>query len=426
MVMNPARAAVCVLVLGLTAAAAPAQFTQYTRPGRFDESPLSTKKLLDEAIEDAKWSAGRLRLDPWLGVREITYDDNVGGRAEGVQSDLTATVGLGLRAYLPVGEDLILAGHLLPEYVWWRDLEDRRRVNGRAGVGLFGTVGRTALELSVSRIDDARFYSREFEDQVNTRDEIGALSLEAPIGRGFALFGAGRVRRLRFLDDDPGVRQVRALDRDETVARAGLRYAFRRGVSVGLGAEYSEATFEQVDSLRDNSGTAPLLEIAYSGRHLYFDADVAVRDLEFEDAPAPIDYDRPTGGAKLRWYFVEGLGAQLYTRRNLVYSFSERWAYYEDRVGGVALVASLGAWGRLRVFGELGTNEYQPVLPTFALREDEFDGYGAELILESRRVSLQIEFSKTEYDSNLSQFDRDVTIIRTGIVFGGRSLSPWV
>lgn len=424
--MRSLRSCGLALALAGVATLSSAQFSQYTKAGDFERSPASLKEDIDEAVEEAKWDFGRVRVDPWLALRELTYDDNVGARAgDEVQSDLTATVGAGFRAYLPFGSDLVLATHVLPEYVWWRDLSDRRRVNGRVGVGLFGSLGRTSLEASVARADEARFFSREFEDQVNTRDEVGFLSLALDLNQGFAIFANSRVRRLEFRDEDGSIAAVKILDREETIQRAGIRHTSARGLTIGVGVEDSEVDFEIVDSLRSNSGTSPLVQLQYVGPDFFFVIEAVDRDLEFPAAPQLLNYDEVTGQARFEIESFERLGLQAYGRRNLVYSFTDRWAYFEETATGAAVRLDAASWLSIRAFGETGTSDFRPVDVGIDLREEDFDGYGIEFQFAVRRATLHLAFSKTSYDANLQEFDRDVTVIRTGLVFGNRTVSPW-
>lgn len=414
------------LALAGVATLSSAQFSQYTKAGNFENSPASIKDDLDEAVENAKWDFGRVRVDPWLALREVTYDDNIGARAgEQTQSDLTATLGAGFRAYLPFGKDLVFATHVLPEYVWWRELSNRRRVNGRVGLGLFGNLGRTSLEASVTRADEARFFSREFEDQVNTTDEVGFLSLALDLSRGFSVFANGRLRRLSFRDEDAAIEQVKILDREETIQRAGVSHTSARGLTIGVGVEDSEVEFEAVDNLRSNSGTSPLVQLQYVGPDFFFVIEAVDRDLEFPLAPELLDYDDVTGQARFEIESFERLGLQAYGRRGLVYSFTDRWAYFEETTIGAAVRWDAATWLAMRVFSETGNSDFRPVAAGIELREEDFDGYGIEFQFAVRRATLLLSYSKTSYDANLQEFDRDVTVIRTGLLFGSRTVSPW-
>ena len=56
------------------------------------------------------------------------------------------------------------------------------------------------------------------------------------------------------------------VDRREHVARAGARYRSRRGLMIGVGAEWSAADFDVSASDRSNQGIAPILELMHEGR----------------------------------------------------------------------------------------------------------------------------------------------------------------
>ncbi len=429
--LRPARrrlARVCVLGLWLGAPAA-AQFSQYVGAGTFEETPESLREQIELAMQESRWRWGRFYVDPWAGLRELTYDDNVGARAEDPQeetvSDYAATVGAGLRFYTPIGRGLVWSAHLLPEYVWWDELSERRRLNGRYGVGLFGTVDRLAIEAFASRVEDSRFFSREFEDQVNVRDDDLEADFEVSLGGGFGIRGLGRLERLRLQEEEEGLAPLRALDRDERTYRGGLRYHFPSGLYLGAGAEDSEVDFEQFGSvLLDNSGRAPYAEFFYDGPQLFLLGDVVARAQDFEQAPQ-LDFEELTGRLRVAFEIRDELQPQLFANRNLAYSISERWAYFEDTGFGAALLSEATPWLIVRGFGEVGTNDYRPIVDPLDLRCDEFETYGVDLQFVIGPLNLIVAASRTVYDSTLPEFDRTVELVRTGVVWGPRSVSPW-
>ncbi len=72
----------------LIAAAASAQFVQYTTPGTRLQPPETTQERLDEAMENARWRLGPFLLHPWLELRDVGYID----RSARTEAELTATV----------------------------------------------------------------------------------------------------------------------------------------------------------------------------------------------------------------------------------------------------------------------------------------------------------------------------------------------
>lgn len=430
------------LLAGLAAGPAAAQFSQYTPPGTFEETPESLRKEIELAMGESRWRFGRFYVDPWAGLRELTYDDNVGARAEpggapdeqGTVSDYSATVGAGLRAYSPVGKGFVFTSHLLPEYVYWNELSERRRLNGRYGIGLFGAQGRVGLEASASRVQEARFFSQEFEDQVNVREDRLEVDLEVSVVGGFALRGLGRLTELSLQEDESNESfdPLRALDRRELVTRAGVRYHFPSGVLIGAGVEESEANFEELgEASLDNMGTSPYAELYYDGTRLFFLADLVARDLEFATSPELLDFDEPSGRVRAAFEVDPRLQPQVFANRNLVYSISDRWAYFEDNGYGAGVLSEVSDWLNLRVYGELGTNQYRPRFDPADQRDDDFSTVGVDLQFNIGPLILIVAGSRTEYDSTLAlgtdpdEFDRTVNILRFGVVWGGRSPSPW-
>ncbi len=65
------------------------------------------------------------------------------------------------------------------------------------------TLVAPGMELSVTRRDDAVFFSQEFEQQVNTRLDQAEAILDFDVGGGFSLVLGGTFRAIRYLDE-PG------------------------------------------------------------------------------------------------------------------------------------------------------------------------------------------------------------------------------
>ena len=66
-----ARAVVLLALLAsVRSTPAVAQFVQYTQPGFFEPRREDTEKVLERHMTEARWRAGRLFLDPWVGMRD--------------------------------------------------------------------------------------------------------------------------------------------------------------------------------------------------------------------------------------------------------------------------------------------------------------------------------------------------------------------
>jgi len=398
-----------------------AQFNQYTPPGTFVGRSLTRSETVERAMKDAKWKLGRMYFDPWAALRNLSYIDN-SGRDD---ADLTATVGLGVRGYTPIASEMTLALHLLPEYVWWQDQSERNRWNGRYGVGLFGNLGRTGMELSVTRRDDAVFFSQELEQQVNTRLDEAEAIFDVEVGGGFSLVLGGTFRAIRYLDEPGELVNLAVVDRDEQFYRLLVDIPLPRGFELGVGAEYSQAEFDPGLSDRSNSGTSPVLTADYETPNFFLRASLLYLDLT-PNSPSSrfVEYRGLAGNAELSWRAWNRLEPQIYARNNLVYSFTDAWAYFDSPTAGLALKVAMtrGSW--VRAFGETGVNDYEPFEAFDIGRQDDFDTLGVDVGFSFGKGQVSVGFWSTDYDSNLPLFDRTNSGFRAnlGIATGG---GPW-
>ncbi len=405
------------------------QFSQYVAPGQFEPRSEPIEQQLEAAMEQAAWRYGRWFADPWVGVRNIAHQDNLGSSAgEEPFSDLTVTVGAGLRAYRPIGGDLTLALHALPEYVWWQDLTERRRFNGRYGAGLFGNFGRIGLELSGQLLEDSQLFSREVEEQVNTSEELSRLALEVDLGRGAALFAEAEVRMWSFESEEgQQLPAVSLLDREETLTRAGLRYSFTDAVTIGAGAQSYETRFDDAGAGTDpsNSGSGPFVSLSVDRERLFLAADLAQLDLTADRGTAFAAFDETTGRAVATFRMRAPVEVELFGDRNLVYSINPDYAYFLDSRAGVGLRVSLNSRVGFRGFVEEGTNEYQLLPSGGQERTDDVAASGVSLSFRLGRTQLAIGSSVSEYTSNIPDFSREVRRFTTSLTLAGGGSSPW-
>lgn len=416
------------LWLALLPAAAGAQFIQYSPAGDFVSPSESREETFDAAMEEARWRFGRLLVDPWFGVRNVGYQDNVTSGTTGDDaSDFTASLGAGVNTYLPLGSDFIWGTFVLPEYTWWKDESDRRRLNGRYGTGLFGNLGRIGVEGLASRFEEPQIFSREFEEQVNQRTDEGLLTFTLDIGKGFLLFARGTLRRYRSLDDEGVLAVLRGLDREERIVGAGVGVRLKRGWSVGIGLEESEAEFEPGSIDRSNSGSSVVLEYEYDGPYFDLTGDLALRSIEPEPGSAFVEFDGLTGRFNLAGRPLGPVQLQLFGGRDVTYALQADSSYFEEDRLGVALVYSVGSLASLRAFAESGESAFVAVAPAGPQRVDDRASYGLSVSVRRGPVSIGIGAERNEYESNFPQFDREFTRITSSVNVGlgrGRA-SPW-
>ena len=412
--------------MAVTAFAAPAaaQFVQYTAPGYFEPRRENMEKLLERHMTEARWKLSRVYLDPWVGLRDSGYRDPVAGTDEG---DVTITVGFGLRSWIPVGSDFTIAAHALPEYTWWREFSERNTWNGRYGAGIFGNLGRTGMELTARHDEYATYFSRELEQQVNTRRQQVEAKFEVDAGLGgLGVFFGGSLASLEYEDDlDSPLPSLSAVDRDEDLATLGLNYTFPYGIKAGLGAEYTQARFDPGISDRSNSGTAPIILLDFEGSQVFFKGSFAFRSLTPDGDSQFVDFDGLTGRLQLSWRTLERLELQLYARKLLAYSFTDTWAYYEDSPIGLGVRYAVAKRFRVRLFGETGADDYTPFEADGPERSDDFDTLGVDLEVQVSRIWLRFGYSETDYTSNLPVFDRTIRRLGFNVGFGPGNGVSW-
>ncbi len=423
---------------------------QYTSPGQFNLDAGSEGDRIDAAIRDARWKVGRIFINPWLSIRDLSWandfgSENVlaGSSGQRRRSDFSASFGAGLRAYLPVGSSLSLAAHALPEYAWWQEQEERRRLNGRFGLGLFGSTGRTNLEATVTRNDGIRFFSREFEERVNQRSERASLEIGIGLVGAFSFFGQAEVSRHRLIrEGQEELSRLAATDRDETRYTIGGRYRFIRGLQIGLGFQIYEAEFDARNDLRMTEGEAVVLTLDHSGPLWTMSAQLGLQSFEVGRGPDRLQDDQIRGTLRGNWAATTRISLQLFADQNRAFSVQEGSPFFDDTRFGIGLQAILGSRFNARVFVESGDVEFASLDRATPGRSDDFEAFGGDITVTFRAVRFGIGATRTTYDSSLPGFDRSVTVSRLtltftrqtfgfgtigtgGVTIGTGELSPW-
>lgn len=411
------------------AATAAGQVSQYTAPGALAVKDVSTKERFEAAMEDARYRLGPFRIAPWLSLRDFTYVDNVFGTTEPTTSDFTATVGAGLHAYLPMGEKLVLGAYVLPEYVWWADLESRRGLNGRVGVGLFGYFNRLTVEAKAFKSRTQQYASNEFEVPVNLGDTGGDLDIDLRILERLSLYVSANEDRWRYREEDfaggPGTALL-LLDRDETRVGGGLRYRFREDIAVSLGYTRFDTDFFDPEFDASNSGSSPTLSASLDGKRLWASATVYWMTLDPKSGSVFVPVDGTAGRLQLGWRSPGGLDVRAYGGRSLAYSVSSVSPYYVDDRWGLSVGTTLGWRTQVSVFGERGNNRYVGDSPGTEDRRDDVTSYGTRIAVTlGRKFSLDLYVNNTDYDSPEPGTDRSIMRVQTSLRYAGGRGGWW-
>jgi hypothetical protein len=426
-----------VMVLTLLAVApAGAQFSQYTAPGMLLDRGTSKKEQMEKAVENAPWRLGPFRVAPWLQIRDAAYVSDVfagsveegggaGGADSGEEPDFTITAGAGAQGYLPIGPKAFFTVDALPQYVYWQKQDERRRLNGYYGAGLFGFFNRLSLQATARRAEEQAVVTPEFEQRIHTRQDLLDGVVELRVGRALYLFGSAA--GLTFeplvedLGDDTRLPRFDDLDREERVLRGGIEYRPDDRLRLAVGVERSEVEFVGLARDRSNSGTAPLLEASYDSERLHLAGSLARRSLEPEANSEFVPFDETTGQLRMSFIPRWRLSYSVYASRGLSYSIEQGYSHFTiDRLGG-SIGSKIGRASSVDVFYETGVHDYAATSAAVSVREDDFRAYGTALHLQlSDRLRLNMGVQRSELESRLvgmAGFDRGLTVFQTSLEF---------
>jgi hypothetical protein len=411
----------------LLAAVARAQFQQYIGPGSLGVQLLPTKERFDTAMEEARFRLGPLRLAPWFALQNVSWVNNVYGTTLNPQSDVTATVSLGLHGYVPAGPKLVFALYALPEYVWWNDLAYLSGWNGKYGLGVFGYFNRVTMEVQAGNWSSQEFYSSANPIPVNVQQQRGAATLEVEVLGRLSVFGNAWEDRWRYKSQSALPGDILQLsDRDETMVGGGLRYRFSDSFALAIGYENLTTDFLVGVSNRSNSGEGRTLEVNLRGHHFWTIARLTDLSLRAEGVSDFPPFDGTTGQVQIGWKPGGKLEWQAYGGRNLSYTLIALQSYYIDERWGLALQSPLGWRTTGRIFWEQGRDQYPSSSGDGIRRTDDFNGYGLSLNVKLGEGSaVWLEGARTDYTSILPEFNRVVTRIQVTLSLAGAGAQWW-
>ncbi len=411
-----------VLALGLwlLVAAAPlgAQFglptsTQYATPGAPSSSrPRPSKDEFKSKLLEAPWKVGSLRLSPWLGLQDAAFVNDLNNLSQVENDDFTMTVGAGLRGYLPAGPKVLFAAHALPEYVWWQDDADKRSLNGRYGLGMFVLFNRMTLELSQRQSAQQGYFSSEIQTLTTSRYDTSTFSLDVEVTPNLSLFGLATRREQRNEEDENVT--FSALDRTEEVKSIGLSYEDSWGWELGLSYASVSTDFASDARTLSNSGSSQYATVGLDRPGIGFRLTLANNDREAEEGSEFGDFDESTGAFDVVWEPHQRVSLLGYVRRDQTYSVD----------GSYSQIVAMRQGGRvnfdlsqavLGLYAEAGEDDFVATSAEAAKRFDEVTAYGADLQFKLKGTSVSVRALRTEYDSNLDGFDREITSVNFGL-----------
>jgi hypothetical protein len=431
----PTRAEISTALTVLTLAAAlpaAAQFSQYTAPGTLLDRGTSKKEQMEKAVESARWHLGPFRLSPWLSIRDAAYVSDafagaIGSPADAARKeepDFTITAGAGLQGYLPLGKTYFTVD-ALPQYVYWQKQDERRRLDGYYGAGLFGFFNRLTLQGIARRAEEQAVITPEFEQRIHSRQDLFDAGAELRLGRAVYLFGSAAGLRFETLakaqGNDPRLPPFEDLDREERVVRGGIEYRPDDRLRVAAGVERSDVDFLAAARDRSNSGTAPVLEASYNRESLHLTGSVTRRSLKPKNGSEFVPFDETTGRLQISFVPRWRLSYSAYASRDLAYSIEPGYSHFRvDRLGA-SISSRIGHTSSVDLFYETGIHNYVAISAATPGRQDDFRAYGTALHLQiSEHLRLNMGLQRTELDSGLpglAGVNRNLTVFQSSLEF---------
>ncbi len=397
----------------LVTTAAAAQNANFVTPGSSNRSvDIPEKQQILDRVDEAPWRTGIFRFSPWLGIRDasLVTGTRIGDGTEDTE-DFTATIGAGLRGYIRTGDNVLIAGHVLPEYTWWADDEDRRRLNGRYGLGIFVFLNRLDIELSHRIREQQTFFSPEVRRLTPVGESISRALFTVELGSRFnvALRGT-RIEATSEEDDGPFAGFLSQLDRTEETIQALIGYNAPRGWHFALGIEDRSADFDSNARPLSNRSDGIRFEAGLTGNRFDGLLELSFTDIEPDGVSGVREASETTGALEGIWTLTERSALFTYARRTLNYSISGGASYFIGERFGLRWQASLPKVG-FGLWAESGDDTFSSLLGSDFERVDDVVSLGAEVNISLRAIQLRLEFSHSDYSSPIADLDRDVTTL---------------
>jgi len=354
------------------------------------------------------------------GVSVPGQDQPTGG--DSLDSDTGVVAGAGLRGIVPIGDRVYWSAEVVPEYVWWRENEDRNREQINADLAVDVFLGRLELRAAAARQEALERLSSESQLFVSRRTDSFDAELAVELASAIYAFGQARTNEIRSNENDvPEIAPFAQDDRDEEILVYGLRYRPTDPLTIAVGVE--DLTLDFTDSARDRSaaGESPFVAVTLNADRTLVIGRLVRRDLE----PAPGSlfggYDELSGELdvhrRIGWRAAVDLGVS----RDIFFALEAESSHFEsDRLrGGVTF--ELLRFLDLRLFSGVGDDEYFAVSSQSVNRVDDVTEWGVGLSWDIEdRVTLVAGYTHERYDSDLTRSDRDADRVQLAL-----SLSAW-
>lgn len=411
---------VAVVHLGSMVAGATSAAAQYTSlSGTSGLEPIPDPESFSEKIDDARWTFGALKIQPWLGLRDASYvsDQSVDGTGEGDEdeSDFTATAGAGLRLYARASSKLLFTAHALPEYVWWQAIDRKSGWNGRYGVGVFGFYNRLRFELSHRLVEAQDFFSPELRLLTSTELRRSRAAVELEVSRGIILFATARNQDYSGNGEDNPIFTL--LDRTEERFGVGVRIESAQGYWARVAYEESTLEFEEGARNLSNDGRTVGVGLGFAQERLQGSLDLAFDELEPVAGSAFQTFDDITGRFDLLWQPRRSFGLRFFGQRRLDYSVGSAQTYVLGTRTGAQVELRPGQ-AAFRLGYTVGEDEYGAILGATERNEDVTELEATLIFPVGDLLRVSLRAARLDYESSIPELDRDITRYGVGIELG--------
>jgi hypothetical protein len=417
--MRPDLRATALLCSVLAFALAGVAQAQFIRPGSgLEQEETRTVISLKKSAASALWRLGPFRVTPVVALQDLRYDSTARSPTSDAKGDVTATIGAGFEAYLPVGSKSALSFAAIPAYTFWKEFTEQNRLVGSYRASFRGGYNRARLSLDAAHIEDLEFANPELLQRLPQERLNARANLEIDLTRNFGFEFEARRESTRLSEPEagfePGLDTLRRLDRDADRGRAGLLWHSGGRFRLGLGVQREVRKFSTAD--RSNEGDSPYLTVAAEGNHLSASIDLVQRSLESRGGSSFEGVDQTTGRFGLSLFPGWRLSYSVYGGRAVGYSFDGSQSHLEDTRLGVGLGLKASDRASIRVWSEQGNLTYTPIGGSAAKPDEDLTAYGGDLLITvSERSSIRFRGGHMELDSPLPGADREWDFFTAGI-----------
>lgn len=387
------------------------------------------RQAIVSEIANSRYHFGPFRLTPILQLSNLGYSNNVFGTADedDVERDLTATIAGGVHYVAPFGRKVFLRGDLLPEYTYYRELEQNRSTGGNYSASLLGLFNRMSVGATATRNERVQLVSSEVDRPASAATTGFDVHAELDVTGRITAFGSTVSREYSFDAVDTAGNPFpfyEQLEREESATRVGARYELTDFLDFSVLNEQTQSEFVTNVRDRNSESNAIIVGVHYDRPRAYVNLSLGQRKGEgTEPGSAYPEFSELTGSYYTTYRFARPLELDIYGNRGVVPAIFSANPYFLEQRNGVGIRYRLGRRLILRNYVDIGSNDYPVAVfsdNTQVKRSDDVLAYGGSVAVRVwRNVAFVVDAVQTDYDSNIDVLDRDVLRVGTSIQFRG-------